>query len=300
MRYDLIVITGPTASGKTRLASILAYQIDGEIISADSRQIFRKMTIGTGKDLEDYTVNKKQINYHLIDIKNPGEYYSAYNFLKDFITIFKQIKEKNKMPILCGGTGLYISTIVEKYEFYNSEPNKHLRNELEKKSLDELKNNAKRLNIALNKSDINNKRRLIRHIETKTSPSKKKKINLPDIKSIIFAINIPRNKRKENITKRLNLRLKQGMIEEVESLIKEYGYKIIEAYGLEYKYITMYLKGKITYNEMVEKLSTAIYRFSKRQMTWFRRMEKHGIEINWLDYNLTNQQKIEIILEKLK
>ena len=204
------------------------------------------------------------------------------------------------MPILCGGTGLYISTIVEKYEFYNSEPNKHLRNELEKKSLDELKNNAKRLNIALNKSDINNKRRLIRHIETKTSPSKKKKINLPDIKSIIFAINIPRNKRKENITKRLNLRLKQGMIEEVESLIKEYGYKIIEAYGLEYKYITMYLKGRITYNEMVEKLSTAIYRFSKRQMTWFRRMEKHGIEINWLDYNLTNQQKIEIILEKLK
>ncbi len=197
MKSELIVITGPTASGKTKLAAQLAYFIDGEIISADSRQVFRKMTIGTGKDLDDYIINGQKIPYHLIDIKNPGEFYSAYDFAKDFIAAYREIKSRNKYPILCGGTGLYISAVVEKYQFYETAPDNSLRQELEQKSLEELQKMASGLSINLNQSDSNNKRRLVRHIENKLSTQKGEPVTIPETNPMVFAIKISAEKRRE-------------------------------------------------------------------------------------------------------
>ncbi len=297
MKPELIVITGPTASGKTKLAAQLAYLINGAIISADSRQVFRKMTIGTGKDLDDYIVQGNKIPYYLIDILNPGEFYSAYNFAKDFIRTYRDIKNKKQYPILCGGTGLYISAVVEKYRFYETAPDNTLRQKLETKSLEELQKTASNLSISLNTSDSNNKRRLIRHIENKLSSLKGNPIIIPETHPVVFAIKISPEKRREKIEQRLETRLKEGMIEEVKALLKEYGEKTMMSYGLEYKYITLYLKGNLSYDEMKIKLATEIYRFSKRQMTWFRRMERNGIKIYWIDYEWPETQKIETILK---
>jgi tRNA dimethylallyltransferase len=291
MKSELIVITGPTASGKTKLAVLLAHKINGEIISADSRQVYREMTVGTGKDLDDYIINGTKIPYYLIDIINPGEYYSAYNYAKDFVSAYRTITSKGKKPILCGGTGLYISAVVEQYEFYNSPPNPELRNELEKKDLHTLQELASKYGINLNKSDFENKRRLIRHLENILTNTKGEKFKIPELNYIIFAINIPPDERRKKIRKRLISRLNEGMIEEIKNLIQKYGEQTILSYGLEYKYITLYLSGKMDYNEMVSKLETEIYRFSKRQMTWFRGMERRGIKINWINFELPLEKK---------
>jgi len=293
--YNLLVITGPTASGKTKLAAHLAYDLNGEIISADSRQVYRGMDIGTGKDLEDYIVKGIHIPYHIIDILEPGEQYNAYKFTQDFTKAFDSITSNSKVPVLCGGTGLYISAVVSGYEFYNGTPDEDLRKELEKKSVQELQTIIKDKGIELNESDFHNKRRLIRRIEAEMTGRVLDSHKVTGINPLVTAINISKEQRRKNIHIRLHQRLKTGMIEEVENLLQKVGKEILISYGLEYKWITLYLTGEIDYNTMTQKLETEINRFAKRQMTWFRGMERKGVKIHWIDYNLSLEEKLKVI-----
>lgn len=284
---QLTTILGPTASGKTALATELALKIDAEIISADSRQVYRRMNIGTGKDLSEYHKNDKIIPYHLIDILDPKtDVYSVFQFKKDFINISKLILSRNKKILLCGGTGLYIDAVLRDYYFDEVPINKELRKELQNWSTDILANYLLSVRHVQNKSDFNNRNRLIRLIEIyefqkkHTSNTYSISINRSDT----FGIQISRHELRKRIRIRLEERLKAGMIEEVRSLIDEGVTKEkLISFGLEYKYITLYLLNKLDYNEMVEKLYIAICQFSKRQMTWFRRMEANGVKIIWLD-----------------
>jgi tRNA dimethylallyltransferase len=284
--YDLIVITGPTASGKTSLAARLAYDIDGEIISADSRQVYSKMDIGTGKDLEDYIVFGKKINYHLIDIAEPGYKYNVFEFQKDFVKAYTDTRNNGKFPILCGGTGLYIEAALGKYKLIEVPENPKLRDELNGKPMNELISMLQSLKTLHNTSDTTDKERLIRALEieffNKQNPDFKS--SMPNINYIIFAANPPRYIIRQKITNRLKQRLESGMIEEVDALLKSgLSPEQLIYYGLEYKYITNYIIGKLSYEEMFNLLNTAIHQFAKRQMTWFRRMQKNGFEINWID-----------------
>ncbi|MFO8066246.1 MAG: tRNA (adenosine(37)-N6)-dimethylallyltransferase MiaA [Bacteroidales bacterium] len=283
--YDIIVITGPTATGKTSLATKLASEIDGEIISADSRQVYKNMNIGTGKDLHDYVVDDKKINHYLIDIVEPGYHYNVFEFQKDFVNAYNEIANKGKKPILCGGTGMYIEAALAGYKLIEVPENKDLRKSLSKKSMQELINMLSGLTKLHNKSDTTDKNRLIRAIEIETfyKENPNIKTELPKLKPIIFAVNLPREVVRERITKRLRQRLDAGMIKEVEDLLNS-GLKPqqLTYYGLEYKYITNYLTGDITFDEMFKSLNTAIHQFAKRQMTWFRRMERKGFDIIWV------------------
>ncbi|MFW5792809.1 MAG: tRNA (adenosine(37)-N6)-dimethylallyltransferase MiaA [Bacteroidota bacterium] len=285
-KYDLIVISGPTATGKTSLASKLAFDIDGEIISADSRQVYRKMDIGTGKDLSDYIFEGKDIKYHLIDIVEPGYKYSVFEFQRDFLDAYNLIKGKNKVPILCGGTGLYIEAAIGKYRLLEVPENEELRNELELKTMKELIQILNEMKKLHNTTDIKQKARLIRAIEIesyyKNNPCKKNV--MPSINHIFFATNYSRTTVRERITERLKYRLASGMIDEVQKLLDS-GLTPDDLiyYGLEYKYITQFIIGEISYNKMFELLNTAIHQFAKRQMTWFRRMERKGFDIIWID-----------------
>ena len=293
---DLIVVLGPTASGKTGFAARLAYDTDGEVISGDSRQIYRKMDLGTGKDYEDYIVNDKQIKAHLIDIHDPGYKYNVYEFQKDFLKVYKDIHARNKVPVLCGGTGMYIESVLKGYKLLPVDPDPQLRDELNKKSHEELKKMLYYYNPQLhNTTDLTSKKRTIRAIEIarhyKENPESE--INFPDIDAFIFGIKFERKQQRERITQRLSQRLEEGMVEEVKSLIDS-GVKMDDLvyYGLEYKYITLYLKGDLTYDEMFNKLNTAIHQFAKRQMTWFRKMEREGMQIHWLEGSLSMDEKI--------
>jgi tRNA dimethylallyltransferase len=294
-KYDLLVITGPTASGKTKLAAKLAKEISGEIISADSRQVYRRMDIGTGKDIDDYWIDGVEIPYHLIDITEPGEQYNVYNFVIDFIRVYNDIKSRNKVPVLCGGTGLYVSAVTMGYEFYEGEPDEKLRDELGKKSIEELQGMVLEKGIKLNDSDFKNKRRLIRAIESARSNARYEKIKVPDLNSLIVAIDISREERRKKIHNRLLQRLQEGMIEEVKALLNDVGKDVLLSYGLEYKWITLFLTGELSYDEMVQKLETEINRFAKRQMTWFRGMERKGVEIHWINADLPIDEKIKKI-----
>ncbi len=294
-KYDLLVITGPTASGKTKLAAYVAKELDGEIISADSRQVYRRMDIGTGKDLEDYTVEGKQIPYHLIDIAEPGEQYNAYRFVKDFIAAYDEITQRGKVPILCGGTGLYISAVTMGYEFYDGEPDENLRQELEQKPLEELQKMLLEKGITLNESDFYNKRRLIRRLESVLTGGEDEKIKVPLLNYLIVATKVSKEVRRQKIHKRLIERLNEGMIDEIERLLKEVGKDVLLSYGLEYKWVTLYLLGELSYEEMVTKLETEINRFAKRQMTWFRGMERKGVKIHWIDAELPLSEKVEAV-----
>ena len=285
-KYDLIVITGPTATGKTGLATRLASEIDGEIISADSRQVYRKMDIGTGKDLSEYIIDGKDIKHHLIDIAEPGYKYSVFEFQKDFLHAYNEIKDRGKTPILCGGTGMYIDSAIGRYRLLEVPENKDLRKELSGKTMEELTEMLAGMKELHNITDITDKSRLTRAIEIETyykeNPCKGN--TLPKINYIIFATNFPRELIRERITMRLKNRLETGMIEEVKCLLSE-GVKPEDLlyYGLEYKYITQYLSGELDYDEMFRLLNTAIHQFAKRQMTWFRRMERKGFKINWVE-----------------
>ncbi len=302
INYDLITILGATATGKTNVAVALANKINGEIISADSRQVYKKMDIGTGKDILEYTINGKQIPYHLIDIVDAGYKYNVYEYQNDFLKSFQKIKENGSKAILCGGTGMYIDAVTKGYKLINVPVNNDLRFELEKLELSELQNILKTYKILHNNTDTSTKKRAIRAVEIANYYSKNKDLefNYPQINNVFFGINLEREERRKRITERLKNRLKEGLVDEVNNLLKN-GIKHTDLiyYGLEYKYITMYLMDEFSYPQMVNSLQTAIHQFAKRQMTWFRGMEKKGITINWIDGNLPIEAKIEIILEKI-
>ena len=285
----LIVITGPTASGKTSLAAQLAYDIDSEIISADSRQIYKGMDIGTGKDLDDYIVNQKLIPYYLIDILDPKQNYSVYDFQKDFYNAYQKIRLKNKVPILCGGTGLYIESTLLDYDLSGKPaPNQNLRNSLENLNRDDL---LKELHSISNQKQrtgllVETRKQIIRNIEILKSSVDVNgfKMNPMNDDAIVFATNIDREVLRQKIKQRLIDRINEGMIAEVEGLIDN-GLPIerLDYFGLEYKFIAQYLKNKISKDLLITSLTTAIRKFAKRQRTWFRRMEKRGININWIE-----------------
>lgn len=300
--YDLVVITGPTASGKTRLASLLAYELDGEIISADSRQVYRKMDLGTGKDYEDYIVNETTIPSHLIDIQNPGYKYNVYEYQNDFFRVFEEIKNRNKFPIMCGGTGLYIQAVLEQFKMVHVPPDPELREQLKDKNLQELSSILASFKKLHNTTDTDTVKRAIRSIEIESYYQNHPEIEveLPKINPLLIGVNIDRELRREKITKRLKERLKQGMIEEVENLIAAgTSPEDLIYYGLEYKFVTRYVTGEISYKEMFESLNIAIHQFAKRQMTWFRGMERKGHKIIWVDAKKEAAENIKSILNLL-
>ena len=308
----MITILGPTASGKTSVAARLAAEIGGEIISADSRQVYRRMDIGTGKDLADYTLEIKHetlnIPYHLIDICEPGTKYNLYQYQQDFYEAYQHIQSRGAVPILCGGTGLYIEAVLKGYQLSPVPQNPELRARLEGKSLDELT----QMLVALkqqngsnmhNTTDVDSAQRAIRAIEIEEynlhTPMPKRE--LPPIDSLIIGVNIDRELRREKITRRLKVRLEEGMVDEVQSLLNEgIPAEDLIYYGLEYKYVTEYLTGKTTYDEMFRGLEIAIHQFAKRQMTWFRGMERRGFTIHWIDATLPMEEKVAKILEMTK
>ncbi|OUW21240.1 MAG: tRNA (adenosine(37)-N6)-dimethylallyltransferase MiaA [bacterium TMED161] len=296
----LIVITGPTASGKTSLASKLAYDIDSEIISADSRQIYKGMDIGTGKDLDDYIVNQKSIPYHLIDILDPKQNYSVYDFQKDFYNAYQKIRLKNKVPILCGGTGLYIESTLLNYDLSTKPaPDENLRASMENLNKDDLLKYLHTITTDKQRSGLllETRKQIIRNIEILQSSSDSNgfKMNPMNDNAIIFATNVDREVLRQKIKQRLIDRINEGMITEVEGLI-DHGLPIerLDYFGLEYKFIAQYLKNEISKELLITSLTTAIRKFAKRQRTWFRRMEKRGININWIEPHEYNRIKILI------
>ncbi len=297
-KLQLLAVVGPTASGKTSLSAKIAERYIGEIISADSRQIYKGMDIGTGKDLDEYYLNGKKIPYHLINIITPNTDYSVYQFQKDFFKVYDIICLNKSLPILCGGTGLYIESVLLNYDLKEVSPNYRLRKKLEKIDHNTLIQNLKEINIELhNKTDLSTKKRTIRALEIARYKNLTSKSIDNNINFCVIGIKPERKLLKKNITRRLKKRLKNGLIEEVKNLLKlELSHDRLNYFGLEYKYIGHYLSGNLNYNDMYQKLNTAIHQYSKRQMTFFRRMEKRGIHINWI--NEPNMQHVERILAK--
>lgn len=301
--FDLITILGPTASGKTSLAVALAADLNTEIISADSRQIYKRMDIGTGKDLEEYKYEDKEIQYHLIDICEPGYKYNLYEYQRDFNVVFQDLRTREKFPILCGGTGLYIETVLKGYSMPQVPENKELREKLKDKTLTELTFILKTYKTLHNTTDVDSCKRAVRAIEIaefyrNQQPEERK--NKP-LNSFIVGVDIEREARRRKISERLQMRLNSGMVDEVRALLKEgISPDDLIYYGLEYKYLTEYLIGRLSYVEMVSKLEIAIHQFAKRQMTWFRGMERRGFSIFWLDAFLPLDEKIMKIKEQLK
>lgn len=299
--YNLITILGPTATGKTELAARLAAQTGGEVISADSRQVYRRMDIGTGKDYNDYFIDGKEIPCHLIDIEEPGKHYNVCRFQSDFIEVYRDIISRNKFPVLCGGSGLYLESVLKNYKLITVPPDKELRQKLKGKTLNELTAILKELKPGLhNKTDIETERRALRAIEIelfyKNNPMTE--TGMPGINSLNIGLMLDRDTRRKRISERLKQRFEQGMAGEVRQLLDSgLTAQQLIYYGLEYKYITLYLTGELTYEEMFTKLEIAIHQFAKRQMTWFRGMTKRGIVINWIDGNLSTGEKIEKILD---
>ena len=299
----LITILGPTASGKTALAAALAYETGAEIISADSRQVYRGMTIGTGKDLDDYVVNGTQIKYHLIDIVDPGYKYNIYEYQRDFHKIYSEIRQRGVMPILCGGSGLYIESVLKGYSLSTVPQNAELRRSLSGKTLEELtailtEMKARNRSCMHNRSDVDTAQRAVRAIEIEeynlSHPSSNR--DFPPVESVIIGVDIDRESRRARITERLRQRLGHGLVEEVEGLLGSgLSAEDLIYYGLEYKYVTEYVTGRITRDEMFRSLEIAIHQFAKRQMTWFRGMERRGFTINWIDWHMPLADKLEHI-----
>ncbi len=284
--YNSIIITGPTASGKTALAAHLAYELNGEIISADSRQVYKKLNIGTGKDLAEYTVNNTPINHHLIDVAEVGTHFHLYDFITHFYGAFQAIEKLGKLPIICGGTGLYLDAIIKKHELAAIPNNFELRLQLEKLNLEQLIAKLFSYNNKPENADLTTKKRLVRAIEIADylSNNNSPKTNFIDLKPIIFALDLPKEARRNKISIRLKHRLENGMIDEVKDLINEgISHERLQFLGLEYQYISKYLLNEMSYDEMFLKLETSIHQYAKRQMTWFRKMERERNQIHWLD-----------------
>lgn len=299
MEFDLITILGPTASGKTPLAAALADKMNSEIISGDSRQVYRRMDLGTGKDLVDYTVEGRLVPYHLIDIVEPGTKYNVFEYQRDFLKAYQEIREKGKLPILCGGTGMYIESVLKGYRLLPVPENPELRASLEGKSLEELTRILEGYKKLHNSTDVDTAKRAIRAIEIeeyyKQQPPEYREF--PQLKSIIIGVDIDRELRREKITRRLKQRLDEGMVEEVRGLLAEgIPAENLIYYGLEYKFLTQYAIGELTFEEMLHQLETAIHQFAKRQMTWFRGMERRGFHIHWLDATMPMNEKVEWII----
>lgn len=299
----MITILGPTASGKTSLAAALAYEIGGEIISADSRQVYRGMTIGTGKDLDDYSVNGHNIGYHLIDIAEPGDKYNIYEYQRDFHKVYSELMQRNVRPILCGGSGLYIESVLKGYSLSTVPQNPKLRQSLSDKTLDELTEilidlKARNNSNMHNRSDVDTAQRAIRAIEIEMynlqHPAQNRQF--PPVESVIIGVDIDRESRRKRITERLKERLQHGLVEEVKGLMESgLSAESLIYYGLEYKFVTEYVIGKLSRDEMFCSLEIAIHQFAKRQMTWFRGMERRGFTINWIDWHLPMADKLEQI-----
>ncbi|OFX43702.1 MAG: tRNA (adenosine(37)-N6)-dimethylallyltransferase MiaA [Bacteroidetes bacterium GWA2_30_7] len=299
-KYNLITILGPTASGKTQVASNLAFALNAEVISADSRQVYKNMNLGTGKDYDDYIVNGKQIPYHLIDIHEAGYKYNVFEYQKDFIKVFNQLQARNILPILCGGTGMYLEAVLKGYKLLEVPPDIKLREELESKSMDELIDILKSLKKTHNVNDFDTKKRAIRAIEIEkfTLKNDDNKVPFPKINPLIIGVKYNRETQRSRITQRLKQRLESGMLDEVHTLLKSgIAPDTLIYYGLEYKFITLHLTGKLTHDEMFTQLNTAIHQFAKRQMTWFRRMEKNGFNIHWIDGEIAVEKKIDVIIK---
>lgn len=299
----MITILGPTASGKTELAAHLAYELDAEIISADSRQVYRRMDIGTGKDIDDYTVNGRRIPYHLVDICEPGTKYNLFRYQQDFHAAYEDIRKRNKVPVLCGGTGLYIESVLKGYSLSPVPQNPELRMSLEGKSLEELTRiledlKTKTGSVMHNTTDVDSCQRAVRAIEIETynlhTPLERRVMEPMD--SLVIGVSIERELRRKKISDRLTARLKNGMVDEIRGLLKGgVSAEDLMYYGLEYKYVTLYVIGKLSYDEMYHQLEIAIHQFAKRQMTWFRGMERRGTEIHWIDATLPMEDKIKQI-----
>ena len=299
---NLICILGPTATGKTRLAAELANLIDAEIISADSRQVYRGMDLGTGKDLEDYVVDGTPIPYHLIDIVDPGYEYNIFEFQNNYLEAYSDIIGRNKNAILCGGSGMYLDSILRGYEMKQVPRNQELRDVLSHLDDEALRDRFLSYKIPHNVTDLNDKDRLIRAIEINDfDQNHKDDAPFPKYNSLNFGIHFEREEIRKRITSRLKDRLKNGMIDEVKQLLeKGFTAEQLMFYGLEYKFVTQHVIGDLRYNDLFQKLNSAIHQFAKRQMTWFRRMEKHGVEIHWLDGNLKTEEKLKLVLEQIK
>lgn len=301
----MITILGPTASGKTALAAALAYKIGAEIISADSRQVYSGMTVGTGKDLDDYVVNGRQIKYHLIDIARPGDKYNIYEYQRDFHKVYAELAQRGVMPILCGGSGLYIETVLKGYSLSTVPQNPELRQRLSGKTLEELTEilvdlKARNNSCMHNRSDVDTAQRAVRAIEIEEynlhHPSSN--TEFPPVESVIIGVDIDRESRRARITERLRQRLEYGLVEEVEGLLESgVSAEDLIYYGLEYKYVTEYVTGRTTRDEMFKGLEIAIHQFAKRQMTWFRGMERRGFTINWVDWHMSMDEKLEYIMK---
>jgi tRNA dimethylallyltransferase len=299
-KCNMITILGPTASGKTALAANVAYRMNGEVISADSRQVYRNMNIGTGKDYGDYSIEGREVPFHLVDICEAGEKYSVYRYQKDFLTVYNEIVGRNKLPVLCGGTGMYIESVLKGYRLLKVPVDKSLRDNLERKTMDEMKDILDGYRNLHNITDISQRKRLVRAIEIAKyySDHNIEEEEFPEINSLVTGIKFDRNSRRKRISDRLRARFEDGMVEEVKSLLESgVSEETLIYYGLEYKFITWYLQEKISYDEMFSQLETSIHRFAKRQMTWFKRMERNGIEIKWLDGYLPLNEKVEKVSE---
>jgi tRNA dimethylallyltransferase len=301
--YDLIIITGPTASGKTSLAVAVASLTGGEIISADSRQVYRGMNLGTGKDYDDYLIQGKRIPCHLIDIVDPGYKYNVFEYQRDFTKIYSGLKERGVFPVVCGGSGMYADSIISGYKMIEVPADSGFRSNLEKKSMAELTEILSTYKKLHNTTDIDTKKRVIRAIEIEHFNQNKAKpvSRFPKIRSLVVGVLPDREGRRRNITARLKQRLDAGMVDEVRQLIEQgISTEVLIYYGLEYKFIALYLTGKMAYDEMVRDLEIAIHQFAKRQMTWFRGMEKKGVRINWLDANMPLDEKVNRVMTLLQ
>lgn len=303
MNYDLITILGPTASGKTPLAAALAHRLDTEIISADSRQVYRRMDLGTGKDLADYVVGGHPVPYHLIDIVEPGYKYNVFEYQRDFLKAYEDIRRRGMIPVLCGGTGMYLEAVLKGYRLLPVPENPELRRKLAGKSLEELTSILSSYKKLHNSTDVDTVKRAVRAIEIEEY-YKEQDVQtraFPEIKSLIIGVEISREQRREKITRRLKQRLEEGMVDEVKGLLDSgISPDSLIYYGLEYKYLTLYAIGQLTYEEMFSQLETAIHQFAKRQMTWFRGMERRGLSVHWIDAALPMEKKLEQIENLLK
>jgi tRNA dimethylallyltransferase len=303
VRNDLVVILGCTAIGKTTIAAHLAALIEGEVISADSRQVYKGMDVGTGKDLSEFIIDEKEIKHHLIDIVDAGEEYNVFEYQKDFLKAYSDIKDRNIPAILCGGTGMYLEAVLKGYRLMEVSKNKELREVLESKPDNELNEVLNTYRKGHNTTDSIDRDRIIRAIEIAQFEKENQELinDYPKINAQLFGVQFEREALKERITTRLKHRFKyEGMIEEVEGLIKSgVDADKLKFYGLEYKFITQFLLGEIDRNTMFTQLNVAIHQFSKRQATWFRKMERNGNEINWIDGNLSLNEKVNFIFGKI-
>ncbi len=292
---ELVTVLGPTAAGKTAFAAHLSHQIGGEIISADSRQVYRGMDIGTGKDYDDYLVHGNAVPFHLIDILDAGYEYNVYLFKNDFLRVFNDISDRGRIPVMCGGSGLYIESVLKNYKLLNVPVNEALRTELEEKDFDELSGILRLYGPLHNQTDTTNKKRMIRAIEIAMFQASQSDIPVEEreLNSVVLGIKLERSIRRKRISDRLGKRLDEGLVKEVEGLLEQgVTPEKLEYYGLEYRYVSRFIRSELTYDEMVSTLNTAIHQFAKRQMTYFRGMERRGIPIHWIDGLLSMDEMV--------